>query len=62
MKDIHDKETMDMASLERSFQKYPSIQVPRHQEWWIEQNARERIERYLYEKPYLLQALRRRGK
>lgn len=59
MKDIHDRNTYDLSSIEPSFALYPHHYSP----WGTitdQELAKERqIQGYLREKPYLREALRR---
>ncbi len=59
MKDSRDHDTVDMAAFERSFQKYPNIRVHRDGTKVVTGFTVAQIQRYLREKPYLQEALRR---
>jgi len=58
MKEIQE----DFASFELTFTKghaLAALRARNKRPEWIRKNESERIERYLYEKPYLVEALRR---
>jgi len=59
MKYIHDQDTVDMVSVERTFQLYPHIWVSTDGDKQRRQYLQQRVASYLHEKPYRREALRR---
>lgn len=60
MKDIHDRSTHDFATIDSTFQMFGRSHRPYSPLLGLSDAENRRIERYLREKPYLAEALRRR--